>query len=225
MAPKPWIVLVHGAWADGSCWNEIILRLANKGYPVIAAQIPLTSLAQDIAAVERTAARTRGPFVLVSHAYAGAPISGVKDERLKSLAFVNSLAPDEGETVASMFYRLEPHPMAPKLAPDENGLIWMPDESFDEAFAQKATKDQLTLMRATQQPISPACIQETMPAPVWKRVPSWYLVAEEDRMIHPKTQRYMADRMKATVRSESLDHTPLVTAPEQVVSLIEEAAA
>jgi hypothetical protein len=225
MTAKPAIILVHGAWADGSCWNDIILRLSYSGYLVTAAQLPLTSLSDDIAAVERAAARSAGPFVLVSHAYAGAPISGVRNERLKSLAFINSLTPDEGETVASMFYRQEPHPLGPKLAPDENGLIWMPEVSFEQAFAPSATSDQITLMKATQQPIAPACIQEAMPTPAWKRVQSWYLIAEEDRMIHRDTQSFMAQRMNATIRSEKLDHMPLITSPESVVRLIEEAAA
>lgn len=224
MTAKPAIILAHGAWADGSCWNEIILRLSHKGYAVTAAQLPLTRFSDDIAAIERSAARTGGPFVLVSHAYAGAPVSGVRNQRLKSLAFINSLTPDEGETVASLFYRLEPHPLAPKLAPDENGLIWMPDESFRQAFAPDATQDQITLMQATQQPLSPSCIQEAMPAPAWKRVPSWYLIAEEDRMIHPGTQAFMAQRMNATVRSHKVDHMPLITAPDSVVDLIEAAA-
>jgi pimeloyl-ACP methyl ester carboxylesterase len=225
MATKPEIVLVHGAWADGSCWNEIILRLSHKGYRVTAAQLPLTTLSDDIAAVERSADRTSGHFVLASHAYAGAPISAVRNERLKSLAFINSLTPDEGETVAGMFYRLPPHPLGPKLAPDANGLIWMPEDSFRQAFAPNATSDQIALMKATQKPIAPACIQETMPAPAWKRVPSWFLVAEDDRMIQPDTQHFMADRMKAVVRSGNLDHMPLITAPETVVRIIEEAAA
>lgn len=224
MTDKPAIILAHGAWADGSCWNQIILRLVHKGYAVTAAQLPLTSLSDDIAAIERSAARTDGPFVLVSHAYAGAPVSGVRNQRLKSLAFINSLVPDAGETVASLFYRLEPHALGPKLAPDENGLIWMPEKSFAQAFAPNATADQLALMQATQQPVSPACIQEAMPAPAWKRVPSWYLIAEEDRMIHPETQAFMAGRVNATVRSERLDHMPLITAPDSVVRLIEAAA-
>ena len=225
MATKPEIILAHGAWADGSCWNEIILRLSHKGYRVTAAQLPLTTLSDDIAAVERAAARTSGPFVLVSHAYAGAPISGVRNVRLKSLAFINSLTPDAGETVAAMFYRLPPHPLGPKLAPDANGLIWMPEESFEQAFAPNATPDQIVLMKATQQPIAPACIQEAMPEPAWKRVPSWFLVAEDDRMIHPDTQRFMAERMKSVVRPGKFDHTPLITAPEAVVRIVEEAAA
>jgi len=225
MAAKPEIILVHGAWADGSCWNEIILRLSHKGYRATAAQLPLTTLSDDIAAVERSAARTSGPFVLVSHAYAGAPISGVRNARLKSLVFINSLTPDERETVAGMFYRLEPHPLGPKLAPDSNGLIWMPEESFQQAFAPNATPDQITLMKATQQPIAPACIQDAMPAPAWKSVPNWFLIAEDDRLIHPDTQRFMAARMKAVVRSGKLDHMPLVTAPEIVVRTIEDAAA
>lgn len=123
-------------------------------------------------------------------------------ERVKSLVYVAALAPDEGETVAEVFYRDESHPKAPKLAPDGDGFIWMPDESFSEAFAQNATIEQLALCRAVQRPISVKCIQERVVSPAWKIKPSWYLLAEEDRMINPKTQRFMAERMNAIVRSK-----------------------
>jgi pimeloyl-ACP methyl ester carboxylesterase len=219
------VVLVHGAWADGSSWNKTIGPLLSKGLNVLAAPIPLTSLSDDIAALERALERTDGPVVLVAHAYAGAVIAASTNERLKSLVFIAALAPDEGERVADVFYREKPHPMAPQLAPDAHGFIWMPQWAFGTAFSQRASPEQVALLAATQRPIAVACIQQEAPRPAWKVKPSWYLVAEEDRMINPSTQLFMAQRMGARIRSEKVDHTPLVTAPELVIGMILEAAA
>lgn len=218
------VVLIHGAWADGSSWEPVIRRLEKDGFNVVAAPIPLTSLSEDAAALRRTIARTEGPVIVAGHAYAGAVVGTASDERVKALVFVAALAPDEGETVAEVFYREESHAKAPKLAPDADGFIWMPDESFAEAFAQKATAEQIALCRAVQRPVSVRCIQEPAAMPVWKTKPAWYLIAEEDRMINPKTQRFMAERMKATIRSFAVDHTPLLTAPDKVAEIIREAA-
>ena len=218
------VVLVHGAWADGSSWEPVISKLQSKGLKVIAAPIPLTSLSDDEAALKRTIIRTNGPVVVAGHAYAGAVIATAQEERVKALVYVAALAPDEGETVAEVFYRDEPHPNAPQLAPDEDGFIWMPDESFPKAFAQNASVKQIALCRAVQRPISVRCIQERAHSPAWKNKPSWYLLAEEDRMINPRTQRFMAERMKATTRAHAVDHTPLLTAPDKVVAIILEGA-
>jgi pimeloyl-ACP methyl ester carboxylesterase len=216
-------VLVHGAWADGSSWQAIVGPLEEHGLNVIAAPIPLTSLSDDAAALKRTIARVQGPVILAGHAYAGAVIATANEERVKALVYIAALAPDEGETVAQVFYKDEPHPKAPQLAPDADGFIWMPNEGFANAFAQNATLEQLSLAKAVQRPISVNSIQEPAPAPSWRSKPTWYLVAEEDRMINPKTQRFMAQRMKATVRSYAVDHTPLLTAPNRVADIILEA--
>jgi pimeloyl-ACP methyl ester carboxylesterase len=221
---KATVVMVHGAWADGSSWAPVIRELAAKGLNVVAAPIPLTSLSDDAAALRRTIARTAGPVILAGHAYAGAVIATSQDERVKALVYVAALAPDEGETVAEVFYRDETHPNAPQLAPAPDGFIWMPDSAFAQAFAQNATREQIILCTAVQRPLALKSIQETAPAPAWKKKPAWYLVAEEDRMINPKTQRFMAERMKATTRSFAVDHTPSLTAPDKVVGVILEAA-
>ena len=218
------LVLVHGAWADGSSWQAIVGPLEKRGLNVIAAPIPLTSLSDDAAALKRTIARTQGPVIVAGHAYAGAVITTANDERVKALVYVAALAPDEGETVAQVFYKDEAHPKAPKLAPDADGFIWMPDEGFANAFAQNASAEQIALCKAVQRPIAVKSIQEPAPEPAWKSKPTWYLLAGEDRMINPKTQRFMAERMKATVRSLAVDHTPLLTAPDKVVDIILEAA-
>jgi pimeloyl-ACP methyl ester carboxylesterase len=218
------VVLVHGAWADGSSWSRVIPPLENAGLNVMAAPIPLTSLGDDAAALNRALARTKGPVLLAAHAYAGAVIAAVNDERVKGLVYVAALAPDEGETVAQVFYRDEPHAMAPKLVPDASGFIWMPDEGFANAFAHHGAKDQLALCKAVQRPISVNCIQEPAPKPLWRNRPAWFFIAEEDRMINPKTQRFMAERMKATVKSVAADHAPILTDPDNVVDFILSAA-
>jgi pimeloyl-ACP methyl ester carboxylesterase len=122
-----------------------------------------------------------------------------------------------------VFYRDKPHPQAPRLAPDAHGFIWMPQEAFGTAFSQHASPARATLFAATQRPIAVACIQEKAPRPSWKAKPSWYLVAEEDRMMNPATQLFMAQRMGARIRSEKVDHTPLATAPKRVIDVILEA--
>ena len=218
------VVLVHGAWADGTSWEAVIRLLQQRGFNVVAAPIPLTSLSDDAAALKRTLARTKGPLIVAGHAYAGAVIATANDERVKALIYVAALAPDEGETVAEVFYREKPHPEAPQLAPDEDGFIWMPDSGFSHAFAQNATAEQIALSKAVQRPIALKSIQEKASVPAWRSKPTWYLIAEEDRMIPPVTQHFMAKRMKATIRPFAVDHMPLLSAPDKVVSVMVEAA-
>jgi pimeloyl-ACP methyl ester carboxylesterase len=219
------VVLVHGAWADGSSWAKVIAPLAADGIKVVAAPLPLTSLGEDVAALDRTLERVTGPVVLVGHAYAGAVIAATRDEKVKGLVYVAALAPDEGETVADVFYRTQPHPQAPKLVPDIHGLIYLPEPAFAAAFAQNAAAEELAVLAAVQRPISPACISAAVDRPLWKDRPSWYLVAEQDRMIVHENQRFMAERMQAQVRAHGVDHMPLVTAPVVVVDIIREAIA
>jgi pimeloyl-ACP methyl ester carboxylesterase len=217
------VVLAHGAWADGSSWARVITALKAENVKAAAAPLPLTSLADDVAALNRSLDRTEGPVVLVGHAYAGAVIALARPERVKALVYVTALAPDEGEKVADVFYRVAPHPQAPKLAPDNNGLIWLPEEAFATAFAQNASAEDRAVLAAVQRPISPACITVPVGRPLWRNIPSWFLIAEDDRMIVPETQRFMADRMKAKIKSHAVDHTPSVTAPAAVVDMIRDA--
>lgn len=225
VGPKtaPTFVLVHGAWADGSSWRKVIEALQTRGTKATAAPIPLTSVSDDIRALDRRLARIDGPVVLVAHAYAGAVISGSKNERVRGLVFVAALAPDEGETVGDVFGRGKPHPNAPQLAPDHDGFIWLPDAAFATAFAQNANAEENALFAAVQRPIHGACLQEKAARPLWKTLPSWYLLAAQDRMINPETQDFMAQRMKASIRRLDVDHTPIATAPERVVELLLEA--
>src|SRR5262245_29828909 len=186
------VVLAHGAWAEGSSWAGVIAALKKESVEVLAAPLPLTSLADDVAALNRSLDRTDGPIVLAGHAYAGAVIALASAERVRALVYVTALAPDEGEKVA-------------------------------DAFAQNASADQRAVLAAAQRPISLSCITVPAGRPLWKDVPSWFLIAEDDRMIVPETQRYMAERMKAKTKAHAVDHIPSVTAPSVVVEIIRDA--
>jgi pimeloyl-ACP methyl ester carboxylesterase len=219
------VVLVHGAWADGSSWARVISPLAAAGHRVLAPSLPLTSFEADVAAVERALERVTGPIVLAAHAYAGAVIGATRNEYVKGLVYVAALAPAQGETVAEVFGRLPSHACAPKLAPDAHGLIYLPAQAFAEAFAPQGTPEDQALLAALQRPITPACITTPVGRPRWHDLPSWYLVARQDRMIVPDNQSLMAQRMRSRVRTADVDHTPSVTAPAAVLGIIREAIA
>jgi pimeloyl-ACP methyl ester carboxylesterase len=170
------VVLVHGAWADSSSWNAVIGPLRKAGLGVLCAPVPLSSLSEDVAMVSQIIDRIEGSVLVAGHAYGGAPMAGVTSNRLKGLVYIAALAPDEGETVAEVFYREKPHPQAPALAPDARGYIWMPESGFANAFAQNAPPETHVILNAIQRPISMKCIQEKAPVPAWKSRPSWYLV-------------------------------------------------
>jgi pimeloyl-ACP methyl ester carboxylesterase len=174
-------------------------------------------------AVIRTIDRTDGPVVLAGHAYAGGVIGATGHPRIQALVYVAALAPDEGETVADVFYRNPPHPQAPELEPDKDGWIWLPTNAFAVAFAQHATTQEHALLAAVQRPIAAQCIQKPVPRPGWKDIPTWFLIAEEDRMINPDTQKFMAERIQARTHSHKVDHAPLITRPEVVTAILAEA--
>ena len=169
--------------------------------------------------------RVSGPTVLVAHAYAGAVIAATSHPQVKALVYVTALAPDQGETVAEVFYRAAAHPRAPQLAPDSHGLIYLPQAAFATAFAPNGTAEQQALLAAVQRPIAPACITVPVSRPRWRDLPSWFLIAEQDHLILPETQRFMAQRMGARVRTHAVDHAPVVTLPSVVVDIIREAIA
>jgi pimeloyl-ACP methyl ester carboxylesterase len=220
-------VLVHGAWFDGSGWNKVAAELQRKGFNVAAAQIPLTSLGDDITAVRRVLARQEGPVVLVGHSYGGAAITaaGTGNPNVKALVYVAAIVPDEGENVGQVFQRVPPHPDAPALQPDAHGFLWVKADAFRNAIAPEATREETDLLAAAQKPISINCLGEVMTKPAWREKPSWFLIAEKDRMVSPDTQRFLAERMKSKVVSLACDHAPLVSRPGAVAKLIEDAAA
>jgi pimeloyl-ACP methyl ester carboxylesterase len=221
----PSVVLVHAAWADASSWNKVIPALQRKGMQVLAVQIPLTSLSDDAATVRRTLKRVSGPVVLVGHSYGGAVVTaaGSGNLNVKALVYVAAMAPAEGETVGQLLHRSTPHVSAPALVPDENAFLWMSAKGFADAVAHDSSAEDAELMAATQKPIAIKCVEEPMSRPAWRDKPSWYLVAERDRMIAPETQRFMAHRAGSHILAMELDHTPLASAPDQVLAIITEA--
>jgi pimeloyl-ACP methyl ester carboxylesterase len=216
-------VLAHGGWADGSSWNKVIAGLRSEGVKAVAAPLPMTTLADDVAALDHTLERVEGPLVVAAHAYAGAVIASTSNEKVAALVYVAALAPDEGETVGDVYYWAEHHPQAPALGPDRHGLIWLPEEAFGTAFAQHASALEQALLAATQRPLAVACISVPVPRPLWQDRPSWFFVAEEDRMIPAQTQRFMAERMKARVHAAAADHVPMITKASTVVDVLLEA--
>ena len=221
----PTVVLVHAAWADASSWNQVIPPLQRKGLHVVAVQIPLTSLSDDVAAVRAVLKRVSGPIVVVGHSYGGAVITaaGSGNLNVKALVYIAAMAPDDGETVGELLHRAAPHPSAPPLVPDEDGFLWMSAKGFANAVAHESSADDALLMAATQKPISVKCVQEQMTKPAWREKRSWFLVARRDRMIAPETQEFMAHRAGSKSLQLEVDHTPLTSAPDQVVAVIAEA--
>jgi pimeloyl-ACP methyl ester carboxylesterase len=217
------VIFAHGAWADESSWSKVAALLHSKGINTVTLRLPLSSLTADVEALDATLAQVEAPVVLVGHAYAGAVIAATRSAKVRALVYVAGLAPDQGETVADVFNRYEHDDKAPKLAPGDDGLIWLAPEAFGTAFAQHASPDEQKSLAAKQLPISPAAITVPVERPLWRDVPTWYLVAEHDHMIPEKTQRFMADRMNAHISAYPVDHLPGVTAPELVEAVIADA--
>lgn len=219
------VVLVHAAWADASSWSKVIALLQRKGMQAVAAQIPLTSLADDVATLRRVLKRISGTAVLVGHSYGGAVITAAAtgNANVKAVVYVAAMAPDEDETVGQLLHRAPPDVNAPALVPDEDGFLWMSAKGFSDAVAHNSPPEDTAVMAATQKPISIQCLGEPMTKPAWREKPSWFLVAESDRMIAPETQRFMAGRTGGRTVAADVDHTPLASAPQQVAEVIADA--
>jgi len=217
------VVLAHGGWSDGSIWNKVIAGLRSEGVRAVAAPLPMTTLADDVAMLEHVLERLEGPVVVAAHAYAGAVIGSTMNEKVAALVYVTALAPDEAETVGDVYYWAEHHVLAPELGPDRHGLIWLQEDAFATAYAQHATPVEQALLAATQRPLAAACIGVPVQRPLWQDRPSWFFVAQEDRMIPAETQHYMAERMKARVHTAACDHVPMITKASAVVDVLMEA--
>lgn len=218
----PHVMLVHGAWADGTCWAKVIALLRSSGVDVIAAQIPLTSLDDDIAVTRRLLSMQTGPTVLVGHSYGGAVITGAATTtpQVKALVYITAFGLDETESLASLSAHGPPSPGSAAIGPDEHGFLWIDRAKFHEAFAADATATEAAIMAAVQKPLSMASFTGSPGAPAWKTIPSWYLVCTDDHMIPPPAQAFMAGRMGATVRSVASSHAPFMSRPQDVADII-----
>jgi pimeloyl-ACP methyl ester carboxylesterase len=221
------VVLVHGAWADGSSWDKVIPLLEAKGLHVVAVQLSLTSLGHDVATVKRALALQDGPTVLVGHSYAGAVISiAGNDDKVAGLVFVAAFAPDEGESVFSISKPYPPAPIGTELRPDSQGFVSVTPKGITEDFAQDLSEREKKLLVATQGPTNLTCFSTNLPvAAAWKKKPDWFVVAADDRVIPPDLERDEAAAMKATTITLDSSHVAMLSHPKEVADLIEQAAA
>jgi pimeloyl-ACP methyl ester carboxylesterase len=220
------ILLVHGAWADGSCWSNVILLLKEKGYNITAAQIPLTSLADDISVTQRLLSAQKEPTILVGHSYGGAVITGAANDapNVKALVYITAFGLDAGESLDSLSKQGPPPSGASAVEPDDKGYLWINRDKFHGAFCADATNDEASVMAAVQKPLHVSGFTGEEGVPAWKTIPSWYLVCTDDHMIPPPAQEFMAKRMGATVKSVASSHCPFVSHPEAVADIIALAA-
>lgn len=220
------VVLVHGAFVDGSGWAGVHRILLGKGYRVIIVQHPTTSLADDVAATRRAIAESTGEVILVGHSYGGMVITEAgTDPKVSALVYVAAFAPDGGESVASILASAPPGAPAPPILPPVEGFLSLDRTKFHMAFAADLPPETARLMADSQQPWSVGALQGTISTPAWRVRPSWYLIAQDDRMIPADAQRAMAGRAGATVRAIPGSHAVYVSNPGAVAELIEAAAA
>jgi pimeloyl-ACP methyl ester carboxylesterase len=219
------VVLVHGAWADGSCWSKVIPLLQAKGVRVTAAQIPLTSLDDDVAVTRRLLSNISGPVILVGHSYGGAVITAaaVDAPHVKALVYITAFGLDEGESLASLSQQGPAPAGASAVAPDDHGFLWIDRARFHEAFAADATAEEASIMAVVQKPLNVASFTGAYGVPAWKTLPSWYLECTDDQMIPPPAQDLMAKRMGATVRTVAASHAVFMAHPREVADIILEA--
>jgi len=226
MSDLPNVVLVHGAWADGSSWSDVIERLQAKGYNVTAPQFPETSTEDDVARLRHVLARQNGPTVLAGHSYGGQIMTALGSDapNVIGLVYVAAFGIDEGESLGALLGGGPPTPSLANLIVDEQGFGWLPEADFVGHFAADIDPAQARVLYAVQQPISMSTFEYTMGEPAWKSLPSWFVVAANDEAIPADAERQFAQRMRATTVEVPSGHLAMVTHPDTVVELIEAAA-
>ncbi|MBO9097627.1 MULTISPECIES: alpha/beta fold hydrolase [unclassified Rhizobium] len=220
------VILVHGAWADGSCWNKVIPLLAATNRTVTAVQLPLTSFEQDVAAVRRAIALADGEVILVGHSYAGAVIGEAgNDPKVASLVYVDAFAPDGGESAGSLFAQFEAAPLNGEIRPDAEGFLKLTQVGISTLFAQDLDAAEQALLYATQGPVNGAALGGTLTQAAWRTRPTYYLIGDQDMAILPVEQERMAARMNATVAHVDASHVPMLSHPDVVANFILNSAA
>lgn len=218
------VVLVHGAWADGSSWSKVIPLLEAKGLRVDAVQLPLTSQADDVAAVQRAIARVDGRLLLVAHSYGGSVITEAgNDPRVAGLVYVAAFAPAEGESPFELAVA-DPTPALQHLQQDQFGLLKLTQTGIREDFAPDLSESEQTVLAATQGPTSVASLSAAVTTPAWRNKPCWFVIAARDRVVAPSLQRMFAERMNATSITLSSSHVAMLSQPYAIASFIRRAA-
>ena len=222
---KPTIVLVHGAFADASGWESVISLLQQDGYKVVAVQNPLSSIAADVETTKRVIDAQVGPVVVVAHSYGGAVMTGAAagNQNVKALVYIAALALDAGEPAGPLFDQY-PSDALPHFVPDAAGFLYIDPAAYPELFAPDIPRRQAEAMAVAQKPLAAAAFGQTLQAAAWKTIPSWFLVAQEDRVINPDLERFFAKRMNARVTEMKSSHAVMLSYPQAVARLIREAA-
>jgi pimeloyl-ACP methyl ester carboxylesterase len=223
---KPTIVLVHGAFADGSSWSKVIPILDSDGYAVIAVQNPLTSLADDIATTKRVIDAQKGPVVVVGHSYGGAVITAAAagSANVKALVYVAAFAPEVDEVLAAPGAKFAPPLLSTALVPDAAGFLYVDRAKFRDAVCKDVPEVDARVIAATQKPVAGSVFTASVPGGAWKRIPSWYIVATDDQAINPELERFYAKRIGATTTEIKSSHVPFLSHPRDVAKVIEAAA-
>ena len=226
MSNKPNVVLVHGAWADGSSWSDVIRSLQASGFTVTAPQFPLTSLAADVARLRQVLKRQKGPTIIAGHSYGGQVMTalGTDTANVVALVYVAAFGLDQGESLGKLLGAGPPTSSLDHVIVDEQAYAWIPEEDFVTHFASGVEKSRAKVMFAVQQGLSMSTFEDVMAVPAWKSVPSWYLVATKDEAIPPDAERLFAKRMGATTTEVPAGHLAMASHPADVVRLIEAAA-
>ena len=226
MTVRPNVVLVHGAWADGSCWSGVIERLQADGYNVTAPQFPESSLMADVARLRQVLHRQDGPTVVVGHSYGGQIMTalGTDAPNAVGLVYIAAFGLDEGESIGALAAQGPPTPALAHLDIDAAGSAWLPEEDFVKHFAADVDPVKARVMYAVQQPVAAAAFQDVMGVPAWKSLPTWFMVATADEAIPPEAERQFAARMGATTIELASSHVAMVSHPDEVAQFVETAA-
>jgi pimeloyl-ACP methyl ester carboxylesterase len=226
MNALPNIVLVHGAWADGSSWSAVIERLQVEGYHVTAPQFPMAALADDVGRLRQVLARQDGPTIVVGHSYGGQIMTalGADAPNVVGLVYIAAFGLNEGESIGSLLAGGPPSPALAHLDVDHQGFAWIPEDDFVNHFAADVDPVKAKVMHAVQQPLAGSALQEVMGVPAWRSLPSWFLIADGDQAIPPAVERQFAKRMGATTVEIPTNHVAMVSHPDDVLKLVEIAA-
>jgi pimeloyl-ACP methyl ester carboxylesterase len=223
---RPNLVLVHGAWADGSSWSSVIERLQADGYHVTAPQFPLTSLADDVARLRHVLALQDGPTVIAGHSYGGQVMTalGTNAPNVVGLVYIAAFGIDEGESLGGLLAQGPPTPALAHQVVDNEGFVWLSEDDFVNHFAADVDPVKAKVLYAAQQPLSVSAFNDVMTVPAWKSLPSWYMVAQDDQALPAEAQHMFANRMGATTAEVPSGHLAMVSHPADVVKLTETAA-
>jgi pimeloyl-ACP methyl ester carboxylesterase len=226
MNSRPNIVLVHGAWADGSSWSGVVEQLQADGFEVRAPQFPLNSLAEDVARLRQVLDFQGGPTIVVGHSYGGQIITalGADAPNVVGLVYIAAFALDEGESLGALLAQGPVTPALAHLFTDSRGFGWLSEDDFVDHFAADVERTRARVLYAVQQPLASSAFTDVMGVPAWKSLPSWYLVAENDEALPPDAERQFAARMGATSVEIPSSHVAMLSHPTEVAELVEKAA-